>query len=208
MQSIEEQIARAREAVCFAARSWIGTPYHHMGRVKGAGVDCAMFPLEVYREAGLIGDIEIPYYPPDWMLHRSEEIYLHMVQKYATELTAPPATHTPASAKAAAAGDPVAGGSVLSGDFVIYKFGRCFAHGAIVLEWPNIVHAVTGKGVVLSDGEREGFLVGRDKKLFRLFTLCHSERSEHSLLTRECMDTVGIPQPQKTRLRNDTPYKS
>ena len=52
-----------------------------MGRVKGAGVDCAMFPLEVYREAGLIGHIEIPYYPPDWMLHRSEEIFLRIVQR-------------------------------------------------------------------------------------------------------------------------------
>jgi cell wall-associated NlpC family hydrolase len=143
-----------------------------MGRVKGAGVDCAMFPLEVYREAGLIGDIEIPYYPADWMMHRSEEIYFHMVQRYATELTAPPATLTPSSAKEAVDGDPVAGGSVLPGDFVIYRFARCFAHGAIVLEWPTIIHAVTGKGVVLSDGEREGFLVGRNKRFFSLFSDC------------------------------------
>ena len=144
-----------RAQVCAIARSWIGTPYHHMGRVKGAGVDCAMFPLEVYREAGLIGEVEVPYYSADWMLHRSEEIYLGMVQRYAREIEAPAAT---------------AAGSAAPGDFVIYKFGRCFAHGAIVIDWPTVIHAINGKGVILSDGEREGFLIGREKVFFRLWT--------------------------------------
>jgi hypothetical protein len=56
-----------------------------MGRVRGAGVDCAMFPLEVYREALPIPDIEVPYYPQDWHLHRSEEIYLPIVEQHARE---------------------------------------------------------------------------------------------------------------------------
>jgi len=164
--------------ICSVARSWLGTPYHHLGRVKGAGVDCAKFPLEVYREAGLIGHIEIPYYPPDWMLHRSEEIFLRIVQQHATERpavagrdleTGPAATRTPGAATAAFAGDPVAAGSALPGDFVIYRFGRCFAHGAIVLEWPTVIHAVNGKGVILSDGQREGILVGRAKRFFSLW---------------------------------------
>ena len=161
----DARIVGLRQFVCTIAHSWIGTPYHHMGRVKGAGVDCAMFPLEVYREAGLIGEVEVPYYPHDWMLHRSEEIYLAIVRQYASEIKTSPAT---------------AGVSVQPGDFVIYKFGRCFAHGAIVLHWPTIVHAVTGKGVVLSDGEREGFLLGREKRFFSIPN-CHSERSEESL---------------------------
>jgi cell wall-associated NlpC family hydrolase len=169
MQRIDEPIAEAREAICRIARSWIGTSYHHTGRVKGAGVDCAMFPLEVYREAGMIGDVVLPYYPADWMLHRSEEVFLYIVQRYATEIKAPPATLTPSSAKEAVDGDPVAGGSALPGDFVIYRFGRCFAHGAIVLEWPTIIHALTGRGVVLADGEREGCLVRRPKRFFTLF---------------------------------------
>lgn len=138
-----------RQLVCAIARSWLGTPYHHMGRVKGAGVDCAMFPFEVYREAGLIGDIEVPYYPQDWMLHRSEEIYLGIVQGVASEL------------RSFEVAQP--------GDFVLYRFGRCFAHGAIVIDWPTVIHAVNGKGVILSDGEREGFLVGRQKRFFSLF---------------------------------------
>jgi cell wall-associated NlpC family hydrolase len=31
-----------RAAVVAEARSWLGTPFHHQGRVKAAGVDCAM----------------------------------------------------------------------------------------------------------------------------------------------------------------------
>jgi len=31
-----------RLAVTEEARVWLGTPYHHMGRVKGAGTDCLM----------------------------------------------------------------------------------------------------------------------------------------------------------------------
>ena len=82
-----------------------------MGCVKGAGVDCAMFPLEVYREAILIGDIEVPYYPQDWMLHWSEEIFLGIVEQYATQILTPS-----------------------SGDLVLYRFGRCWSHGGIVLD--------------------------------------------------------------------------
>jgi len=115
-----------------------------MGRVKGAGVDCAMFPLEVFREAGLIGEVEVPFYPPDWHLHRSEEIYVGIVQRVASEVEAPQ-----------------------PGDFVLYQFGRTWSHGAIVLEWPLLIHAVVQHGVILSDGEKDGMLVGRRKRFFR-----------------------------------------
>jgi hypothetical protein len=29
-----------------------------------------------------------------------------------------------------------------AGDFVMFKIGFAFAHGAIVTQWPNIIHAV------------------------------------------------------------------
>jgi cell wall-associated NlpC family hydrolase len=149
--------AGSRANVVALARRWLGTPYHHMGRVRGAGVDCAMFPLEVYRAAGIIPDIDLPYYPQDWMLHRSEEIFLQIVQQYASEVERP---------------EP--------GDLVLYRFGRCFAHGAIVIDWPTIIHALTGRGVMLADGEREGCLVGRKRKFFSLRSVqrCHPERRE------------------------------
>jgi cell wall-associated NlpC family hydrolase len=137
----------ARQAVVAAARSWIGTPYHHMGRVKGAGADCATLLAEVYTEAGLCTAISIEYYPQDWMLHRSEERYLGILEQYVREIEGPP--------------EP--------GDIVMYHFGRCWSHGAIVIAWPTIVHAVLGQNVCLGDGERDGIVVGRSRRYFSAF---------------------------------------
>jgi hypothetical protein len=55
------------------ARAWLRTPYHHMGRVKGGGVDRATLPAEVYARAGVVPALAIPFYPPDWHLHRNAE---------------------------------------------------------------------------------------------------------------------------------------
>lgn len=41
------------EQVAAAAREWLGTPWHHQGRVKGVGVDCAGVVLGVARDLGL-----------------------------------------------------------------------------------------------------------------------------------------------------------
>jgi NlpC/P60 family putative phage cell wall peptidase len=43
----------ARSEVIEAARSWLGTPFHHQGRVRGVGVDCAGVIVGVARELGL-----------------------------------------------------------------------------------------------------------------------------------------------------------
>ena len=33
------------------ALTWLGTPYHHQGRVKGVGVDCGTLICEVYEKS-------------------------------------------------------------------------------------------------------------------------------------------------------------
>lgn len=109
-----------RQAVVTEAASWLGTPYHHMGRVKGAGVDCAMLPAEVYAAVGLIPYLDIAYYPADWHLHRSGERYLAYVLQFADEITEE---------------------QVGPGDLVLWRYGRAFAHGAIVTDWDNCIHA-------------------------------------------------------------------
>ena len=122
------------------AMGWVGTRYHHQGRVKGAGVDCAMILCEVYHACGLIPFIDPRPYPMDWMLHRSEERYLGWIAKY---------------------GDKVA--DPQPGDIALYRFGRCISHGAIVVGWPEVIHAVRGEGVVLGNGtagQLDGRLVG------------------------------------------------
>lgn len=134
-----------RAAVVAEAMSWLGTPYHHMGRVKAAGVDCAMLPAEVYAACGLITPVQVSFYPMDWHLHRGGERYLAQVLDYAQ-----PTEHPGA------------------GDFVLWRFGRCLAHGAIVTQWPHIIHAVNGQGVVLGSVE-DDWLRGRERRAFTLW---------------------------------------
>jgi NlpC/P60 family putative phage cell wall peptidase len=46
------------------ARSWLDTPYHHMERQKGVGVDCAGLVIGVARELGVVApDFDVPPYP-------------------------------------------------------------------------------------------------------------------------------------------------
>jgi len=45
------------------ARTWLGTPWHHQGRVRGAGVDCGGLVLEVFKAVGVLPpDFEVGYY--------------------------------------------------------------------------------------------------------------------------------------------------
>ena len=39
--------------VVTAARGWLGTPWHHQGRVRGVGVDCVGVIIGVARDLGL-----------------------------------------------------------------------------------------------------------------------------------------------------------
>jgi hypothetical protein len=50
---------------------------------------------------------------------------------------------------------------------VLYRVGRCFAHAAIVLDWPHILHAYRGEGVVLARGD-DGPLGARARRVFRV----------------------------------------
>ena len=147
MASFPASVSEQRWAVIAEARSWLATPYHHAARVKGAGVDCAMLPAAVYRAAGLIPDFPVEHYPPDWHLHRDVERYLDTVTRHAVEVPAPTG----------------------AGDFVLFRWGRCFAHGAIIVDWPVIVHAVLHAGVVLDRGDT-GRLATRPRRFFTLWS--------------------------------------
>ena len=139
--------AEQRANIVRAAREWLGTPYHHHGRVKHAGADCAMFPLTVYQECGVLPlDYQPPEYSVQWHLHRSEELYLREIAKFATEIAGPP---RPA-------------------DFVVFRYGRTYSHGAIVVDWPGIIHSYIPHGVLLADALRDGELLGRPYKIFEL----------------------------------------
>jgi len=130
------QEQQERQRVVEEALSWQSTPYHHAARVKGEGVDCLTLLACVWENAGLVPAVTIPYYPKDWMHHRDAERYLEGLLSYCAEIEGPP----------------------LPGDIVLWKFGRCYSHGAIVVEWPTIIHACAGRNVSLEDAEKAAWL--------------------------------------------------
>ena len=109
-----------RAAVIAEARKWIGTPYHNCADVLGAGVDCGMLLARVFVDTGLVPPFDPRPYPADWHLHRGEEKYLGFVFDRGREVETPQ-----------------------PGDVVVFKIGRCYAHGGVVTRAAplTIVHA-------------------------------------------------------------------
>lgn len=138
-----------RSAVLEQAATWLGTPYHHAAFVRGAGIDCAFFLICVYHDAGLTPWIDPRPYPPDWHLHRDAERYLGWVEQYARELGA---NEVPKP-----------------GDIVTVKVGRCFSHGAIVVAWPKVIHALWKECVMYDDFVAHKEFEVREKRFFSLW---------------------------------------
>lgn len=128
----------SRADIIAEARQWLGTPFHHQGRVRGAGVDCLQLLIGVYSAVGLIAPLDVGHYPWDWHFHKSEERYLQGIAEYAKKITKP-----------------------LPGDIALFTFGHCASHAAIVIAWPLCIHAYHGQGVVETDAENGAELSGR-----------------------------------------------
>lgn len=108
--------------------------------LKGVGVDCATLLVLAAREAGIVAVDDPAAYSPQWFLHRSEEKYLAEIEKYAHRVDAPTGP----------------------GDVVVFKIGRTFAHGGIITEWPNMVHALSEARMVIEDRWDAGRLADRE----------------------------------------------
>ena len=136
-----------RQNVVQEAISWQRTPYHHQGNLKGVGVDCVMFMIEVYRRCGLLSDLVDPRpYSHDWHMHRSEEVYLGGVEQLADRVDVPQ-----------------------PGDIALFQFGRCVSHGAIVIEWPLVIHSfIEHGGVVQTDISKSAALTSRLRGFYSL----------------------------------------
>jgi len=138
----------ARAYVAAEAESWLGTPYHECADVRGVGVDCAMLLVRVYANCGL-GDptFDPRPYPPRFHLHRSEELY----EQWLT------------AAGARRVDDPQ------MGDIALFRFGRCFSHGAVIVdEQGSLVHAYIGLGVTFTR-QGEAPLAGREVRYWSMF---------------------------------------
>lgn len=117
-----------RQAVIKEAREWIRTPYHSNARLKGIGCDCLTILSGVWENVSLIERAEIPNYSPQFMLNRSDELYMTGLLKYTKEVDGP-----------------------APGRIALWKFGRCFSHAAIVIDWPLVIHAYVNCSVQEED---------------------------------------------------------
>lgn len=117
-----------REQIVVEARSWLKTPYHHHARVKGVGVDCAQILIAVFAAVGVIDEFDPGNYARDWHMHRNEEVYAQWLDRFGRRV------ETPAV-----------------GDVALFRFGRTFSHGAIVVdEQPSFIHSYIETGVTLT----------------------------------------------------------
>jgi len=109
-----------RQMVILEALKWVGTPYRSNQDVLGAGIDCAMLLVRAWVDAGVFEPFDPRPYPSEWHLHHSEERYLAWLIEFAVEV--PEELAQP-------------------GDIIVYRFGRCFSHGGIILDAQHIIHA-------------------------------------------------------------------
>jgi len=144
-----------RTAVVEESKSWLRTPWAHEARIKGAGVDCGQLIIASFIGAGLVPHFETGSYPQDWMLHQAGERYLGWVEQYLDRVDVP----RPA-------------------DVAVWRFGKCFSHGAIVIDWPLMIHAyrrersvVYGdatKGSISREHLAEGGTVDREVRFYSI----------------------------------------
>jgi cell wall-associated NlpC family hydrolase len=119
-----------RANIVSIARSWIGTPYHHRAKVKGAGVDCAMVILAIFQEAGIApADDELHNYSPDWWQHTDQDSYMRRVLRHAYKTVQGRCLPT-TEAK--------------DGCIVLTRAcgSKVFNHGGVVTYWPHMVHCL------------------------------------------------------------------
>lgn len=137
-QEIDQRATVVKEAL-----AWCGTPYRHQADVKGAGCDCGMLLVRVFVDTGLAAPFDPRPYANDWFLHQGAERYLGFVLDRAAQVEKP-----------------------LFGDVVVFRHGRTYSHGGIVVSWPMIVHASGPVGfVVLEDVEKSDF-AGKERRFY------------------------------------------
>ena len=135
-----------RARVLSLAAEWLGTPFHDNAGVKGVGCDCAHFLSGVFQEAGYAPDMVIEHYSPQFMLHSDEEKFAGYVLRYTREIAEP---------------------EVQPGDVVLYRIGRSYAHGAIIVDWPTrIIHAHKLSGSVVESHGFDADLRARKTRFF------------------------------------------
>jgi NlpC/P60 family putative phage cell wall peptidase len=119
-----------REAIVVAARSWLGTPYHHQASLKGVGSDCLGLIRGIWRELFGPEPETMPAYTRDWGNATGSETLLAAAARHLVMLD-------------------VMGAAGL-GDVLVFRMrDQGVAKHAGILTGPSrLVHAQEGLGVI------------------------------------------------------------
>jgi NlpC/P60 family putative phage cell wall peptidase len=124
--------AEERGKLIAEAKTWLGTPYHTAGRVKGAGCDCGTFLLGVIENVGYLPHIDLPYYPEDIACHCAVPRYLMKIEEYCNRISTD---------------------DKKQGDILVFRFrgAKVPHHAAFVCDDEYMIHSYTRQGVILSN---------------------------------------------------------
>jgi cell wall-associated NlpC family hydrolase len=113
--------ASARRHFIAEAFTWVGTPFRDCADVKGpnGAVDCAMLLVRCAVDTGLVPAFDPRPYSPRWHVHRGEEKFIDFLVKLGAHEVREPRL----------------------GDVLVWRFGRCYGHGAILVNREEVVHA-------------------------------------------------------------------
>lgn len=129
-----EQAGTHNTRVLEIARSWIGTPYRHQGRMKGAGCDCIGLIIGVWEElyGSLPKGIKIPAYTPAW----AEETRKSLMVAFAAQYL-----------------EPVPLTDCMPGDVLMFSMLRNgpTKHAGLLSGEKKIIHAYQGHAVAETD---------------------------------------------------------
>ena len=108
--------------------SWIGTQWRHFQRIKGSGVDCAWFVVEVAKELGWLDkSTMLGWYPQDWAQHNTRSGVIEALERECVQIERKDMKH---------------------GDVLCYKYGKCASHVGFYVDNGIGVHAHIVRGVV------------------------------------------------------------
>lgn len=148
--------ARARAAVINEAITWLKTPFRNCADIKGeqGGVDCAMLLTRCFVDTGALLPFDPRPYPPQWHVHHDEERFLKLITEQLGAIE-------------------IVDELPRVGDIAVYHWGRCYSHGALIINKDEVCHAFykTGRCVIMRMQDTDLALRGagaRPVKFFRV----------------------------------------
>lgn len=106
-----------RDDIVAEAQKHLGTPYVPRGMVPGLALDCGTLLWFTYNKFVPLPAFPADY-PSDWAMHNEDSRYLDWIAPYVQEVRRP-----------------------IRGGITVFKFGRSFSHGAVVVDRKNVIHA-------------------------------------------------------------------